>query len=59
MEQSRPSESDILSFSQGITLRLWNPKIYYRIQKLPPLDSIQVQSSAVPYSHLISHIPPI
>jgi len=39
-EQSLSWEADTFSARQEIPLSLWNPKIYYRIHKSPPIVRI-------------------
>jgi hypothetical protein len=39
MEQS-PWESDSRSASQEMYHRMWDPKVYYRVHKSSPLDTI-------------------
>ena len=55
MEQSISWEVKRFSASQGIPRVLWNPKVQYRIHKLPPPVSILIQIDPVhtPTSHFL------
>ena len=53
MAQSRSWEANRFSASQEIPHSLWNPKVHYRLHKLPPPFSILSQNDPVhaPISH--------
>ena len=47
MEQNSSSQADISSTIKEILLVFWNPKVYFRVQQIPPLVSVQRQTNPV------------